>query len=188
MSKVMENGPKVNEHAVLNLQLLDSKDFFSFFFTEHKQFVARFIARRSYFDQDDILNEVFLIAWRKWNKLPTVVDEQRLWLYGIARRVIANKQRWKARLDKFNLLSEPLNVINRDPSAQSNMSLAVHEALGAISPEHREVLMLTEWDQLSTRDVAKMLQVPETTITKRLHAARHTFAAAYTKLEPSRAN
>ena len=159
-------------------------DQFESFYALHSPNLGRFIARRAHSERDDIMSEVFLIAWRKWKKLPTDPDEQKLWLYATARRVMANKSRLRSRLTKHLKSTERLKALNGalPHDNQPNFSLAVHEALLTISQEHREVLMLTEWDGLSTANVANILDLPETTVTKRLHAARFTFAAAYQRL------
>lgn len=161
-----------------------SKKTFDFFYTEHCVHISRFITRRIQFDADDILNETFLIAWRKWDEVPKEVDNQRLWLYGTARRLIANKLRWKFRKDKFDYSIERLHDHAIVFTEQIGVNLAVREALSFISPDHREILMFVEWDGITTREVALILEIPETTVTKRLNAARHTFANAYKKIEP----
>ena len=162
-----------------------SKDTFDNFYAEHYLHVGRFIQRRINFDADDILNEVFLVAWRKFNSIPKEVDKQRLWLCGTARRVIANKLRWKLRLDKFNRSVERLQDYSFGLIELSGVNLLVREALSLISPDHREILIFIEWDGFTTRDTALILEIPETTVTKRLHAARQSFAIAYKKLEPA---
>ena len=162
-----------------------SKETFDFFYVEHCVHVGRFIARRIQFDADDILNETFLIAWRKWKSIPKEVANQRLWLYGTARRVIANKLRWKSRLNKFNYSMERIQYHALGSIELDGMNLAVHEALSSISSDHREILMFVEWDGISIREAALILEIPETTVTKRLHAARHTFAIAFKKMEPT---
>jgi len=43
-------------------------------------------------DAADVLAETFLAAWRRLDEVPRG-DEARLWLYGTARRVLANHRR-----------------------------------------------------------------------------------------------
>src|ERR1700753_2519155 len=47
-------------------------------------------------DAADILAETFLVAWRRLDDLPDGEDA-RLWLYGVARRVLANYYRGERR-------------------------------------------------------------------------------------------
>lgn len=46
-------------------------------------------------DAADLLGEVYLIAWRRREDVPAG-DQARLWLYGVARRVLANHHRTQA--------------------------------------------------------------------------------------------
>ncbi|MBG0823278.1 hypothetical protein HS048_21335 [Planomonospora sp. ID91781] len=47
-------------------------------------------------DAADVVAETFEIAWRRIEDLP-VGDEARLWLYGVARNVVANHRRGRLR-------------------------------------------------------------------------------------------
>src|SRR4051794_20485390 len=47
-------------------------------------------------DALDVVSETFLVAWRRLARVPGG-DEARLWLYGTARRVLANHERAERR-------------------------------------------------------------------------------------------
>jgi DNA-directed RNA polymerase specialized sigma24 family protein len=47
-------------------------------------------------DAADVIGEVFLTAWRRLDDMPGD-DQARLWLYGVARRVLANHHRGERR-------------------------------------------------------------------------------------------
>ena len=48
---------------------------------------------------------------------------------------------------------------------------ALRQALGKLSPEHREVVLLHEVEGLTYEDAAKVLDVPVGTVKSRLHHA-----------------
>src|SRR5205085_3126167 len=50
------------------------------------------LRRTQHADALDVVSETFTVAWRRLAQLPEG-DEARLWLYGTARRVLANHQR-----------------------------------------------------------------------------------------------
>lgn len=50
-------------------------------------------------DAADVVAETFTIAWRRVEELPDG-DEARLWLYGVARRVLANHRRGELRREQ----------------------------------------------------------------------------------------
>jgi RNA polymerase sigma-70 factor, ECF subfamily len=49
---------------------------------------------------------------------------------------------------------------------------AVRSALAAISPEHREILVLKEMEELSYAEIAGIMQIPPGTVASRLYNAR----------------
>lgn len=148
---------------------------FSSLYTAHRGSIHRYVARRYSGDIDDVVDEVFLIAWTKRSQAPEA--EAQAWLYAVARRVIANKVRWQARLDRFSLLAGPL-ASSHAPGA-GERDTAVHEALSALREADRELLLLMEWEGLSAEGAAAALGLPVTTVTKRLRSARESFRRAF---------
>ena len=66
-------------------------------FTRHHDPVLRYVVRRLDVREDaaDLVAETFLIAWRRLDDVP---ENQALpWLYGVARRVLANHRRGELR-------------------------------------------------------------------------------------------
>lgn len=123
------------------------------------------------------MNDIYVIAWKRKASIPAMPDEQILWLYAIGRRVIANKIRWKRRLDIFNGLNRPLlHTSGRSPGDSSSL---IMDILVGLPANLREPLLLVEWDGLSVRDAAKLLEISESAITKRLHSARDLLARKY---------
>ena len=143
--------------------------------------ISQYVFRRISFDVEDVVDDIYTIAWRKREDIPNDHEEALLWLYAIGRKVIANKVRWKARLDRFNKLNNPLVAAEaRNGSPRDNW---VQEALISMPVIQREALMLVEWDGLCIADAAEVLGVPGTTLTKRLHSAREVFAKNYSVIE-----
>lgn len=143
--------------------------------------ISAYVSRRISWDVEDIVDDIYTTAWRRRSNMPADEKEVLLWLFAIGRRVIANKIRWRRRLDRFNTLNNPL--VASAASNQYDRETWVHEALAAMPNNQREALMLVEWDGLSITEAATVLSVPETTLTKRLHSAREVFARAYSLIE-----
>jgi len=143
--------------------------------------ISQYVFRRISFDVEDVVDDIYTIAWRKREDIPNDHEEALLWLYAIGRKVIANKVRWKSRLDRFNKLNNPLVAAEaRNGSPRDNW---VQEALISMPVIQREALMLVEWDGLCIAEAAEVLGVPGTTVTKRLHSAREVFAKNYSVIE-----
>ena len=67
-------------------------------YAEHGRAVLAYAVRRASnaHDAADVVAEVFLVAWRRLDDVPAS-DGARLWLYAVARRVLANQQRAESR-------------------------------------------------------------------------------------------
>jgi RNA polymerase sigma-70 factor (ECF subfamily) len=124
-------------------------------------------------DAADILADVFLVAWRRMDEIPDDSDCL-YWLYGVARRSIANHRRGARRREAATdrLRSQFVAMIALVDAPQETAHPALLTALARLSDEDREVLTLTSWDELSTAEVARVLDVKPGTARVRLHRAR----------------
>jgi len=68
-------------------------------------------------------------------------------------------------------LPEDADIADRDTLAGSVARDAIGRALGRLTPEHRAVVVLRFWADLSTDAIAERLGVPAGTVRSRLHYA-----------------
>src|SRR5437764_8674339 len=63
-------------------------------YVETRAAVLAYLVRRTETAEEaaDLLGEVYLVAWRRMEQLPRDA-EARLWLFGVARRLLANHRR-----------------------------------------------------------------------------------------------
>ncbi|MGH8915873.1 MAG: RNA polymerase sigma factor, partial [Acidimicrobiia bacterium] len=72
---------------------LPHEERFRLLFDGHLNDLRAYCRRRLAPDEvDDAVAEVFVVAWRKLEKVPPG-NEARLWLYGVARNVVRNQTR-----------------------------------------------------------------------------------------------
>lgn len=148
---------------------------FSELYTHAYPLVYRYVARRIRHDVDDIAIEVFATAWRRKDKLPESRDDQLLWLYGVARRKVANAIRLSKRKSQFVAGMRNSGQDATGTDAKAVASMLVHSSLSRMKPKEREVLLLVEWDGLSVGEAARILGVSEGVTSKRLAAAKESF-------------
>jgi RNA polymerase sigma-70 factor (ECF subfamily) len=125
-------------------------------------------------DATDLVAETFLVAWRRWAEVPAG-DEALLWLYGVARLVLANHQRGERRRHQLGWrLQRELrdHLTTPDPTSELVEVQAVEAALAALPPADREVLELTVWEQLAPREIAVALGLSPDVVRARLSRAR----------------
>lgn len=129
-------------------------------------------------DAADIVAETMLVAWRRIDEVPAD-DTARLYLYGVARRVLANHRRGEIRRDRLaEKLRLQLTEATPDLTSLSDTTEAVRNGLARLSDSDRELIMLTGWDGLDPREAAVVLGVPARTVRTRLHRARARLRAA----------
>ena len=135
-----------------------------------RQVLAYALRRTDAATADDVVSEVFLIVERRLADVPA---DARPWLYGVARRVLANQRRSDGRRAA---LQTALSVLARDrapvPPPQFATDTPVLQALAALRADDREVLMLTAWEGLDARDASAALGCSTTAFHTRLHRAR----------------
>ncbi|SBT37399.1 RNA polymerase sigma factor [Micromonospora auratinigra] len=124
-------------------------------------------------DAADVVAETFLVAWRRRRDLPGD-GEARLWLYGVARRVLANHHRGGARRQRLgDRLRQRIGAaFAGDPGSEVPARLDVRAALGRLGELDREVLLLSVWEGLAPREAATVLGVSPAVVRSRLSRAR----------------
>jgi RNA polymerase sigma-70 factor (ECF subfamily) len=122
-------------------------------------------------DAADLLADVYLVAWRRRSGLPSG-DERRLWLYGVARRLLAEHHRLSWRRAE----AEDATPTPEPAPADDARGAAVRRALGSLSDLDRELVTLTTWEGLTPADAAKVVGITAGTARVRLHRARARLA------------
>lgn len=142
-------------------------------FGRHYGSVFGYAARRlGWDDAADAAADVFTVAWRRIRSVPAE-PETLPWLYGVARRVVANHARSRNRRERLaaRAVAEPVRRV--EP-----VTADVDAALAALREGDREVLMLVAWEGLGPRALAKALGCSQNAAVVRLHRARARLAAA----------
>ncbi|MGB8652387.1 MAG: RNA polymerase sigma factor [Mycobacteriales bacterium] len=146
-------------------------------FEAHYDDLLRFALRRvrEPADAADVVAETWAVAWRRRDSMPSG-DERRLWLFGVARRVLANQARGRLRRSLLaDRLREELATRAQLPVEHSPH---VEQALAVLSRADRDLLVMLAWDGLQPEDVAKVLGCSPGTARVRIHRARRRFRAA----------
>ncbi len=131
----------------------------------------------------DVVSETFLVAWRRLDEVPA---DALPWLYGVARRVLANRRRTadrSAALEERLAGAEP-RVARGDPGERAGDAEILRIALGRLSERSREALMLVAWHGLSGVRAARAAGCSRAAFAVRLHRARARLAAELAALEP----
>lgn len=138
--------------------------------SEHYATVYRFCARRLGADlAEDAAQETFVIAWKSMDRFRNE-SSLKTWLLGISNNVCkatARKRKMEATLDKVWL--ESLTTESHEAEVVNLQTLK--KGLAALSEDHRNAVVLHEFDGLTYEEIATVLQVPVGTVKSRLYYA-----------------
>jgi RNA polymerase sigma factor (sigma-70 family) len=150
-------------------------DRFSRLFADTERDVLAYVLRRVDREEDaaDVVAETYLVAWRRLDKVPGG-DGARLWLFGVARRQLANQRRGQLRRSRLadRLRAELPAAAAPAHGPVDHRVAAVRAALARLDEEDREILRLSSWEELTPSQIAAVMGVPGVTVRSRLHRAR----------------
>ena len=125
-------------------------------------------------DAQDVVADTFTIAWRRLSEVPEG-DAALPWLYGVARRVLANQHRGNQRRADLSARVRGHASVGGDVEGQvvaADERRTVLAALSRLRPRDQEILRLAVWEELSHRDIAGIVGCSESSVAVRLHRAR----------------
>ncbi|MGN1128133.1 MAG: RNA polymerase sigma factor [Candidatus Flemingiibacterium sp.] len=156
--------------------------------SEHRSAVEKFVQyRMKPSDADDILQEVYLAAFRAFGRLS---DRAKFkpWILGIARRKCADwlRLQYGRREISLDTLEGRLYSHGCMRSVGTNIvgtnivgTNIVLDTLDSLGEDERNILSLCYFGELTQKEIAERLGIPLGTVKSRLHYAREKFRDAY---------
>ncbi len=134
-------------------------------------------------DAEDALQEAVIKAYINFNRyLPS--SSFKAWLFAILRNSCMDLLRKRKPIRTMDVNDLSLSLAAKDNHANLERKNQIEWALGKIPPEHREILELKYFAELSYKEIAETLQIPEGTVMSRLHSARQKMAEILGKETP----
>jgi RNA polymerase sigma-70 factor (ECF subfamily) len=157
----------------------EGRDRFELLYRELYAPVSGYVVRRVRNPEDaaEVIAETFATLWRRLDRCPAG-EEARPWLFGVARRVLANQRRSERRRGALaERLTAESNAAVAWPSA-AGLDDRIARAFAGLSEPDREVLSLVAWEGLTSMELALVLGLSRAVVRLRLHRARRRFMAA----------
>ncbi len=126
-------------------------------------------------DAADLLGECLMVVWRRRRSVPRSETEARMWMYGVARKVLGTHRRGSLRR---TALTERLkaDLLVASGSYPSGGVDDVHSHLRALIADldeiDREIISLTYWEGFSLAEAASILSMRASTVRSRHARAR----------------
>lgn len=177
---IADHRSAVGVHDVGEVSRL-ADDPFSRLFDAYYPAVRAYARRRAPVDvADEVALSTFEVAWRRRAEIPA---DPLPWLYGVARRALANHRRGDRRRSRLAERvigargSASPDPVWADPEAAAVEALGARAALARLRPDDRELLMLVAWEGLDADAAAAVLGISPSTFAVRLHRARRRLEA-----------
>ena len=126
-------------------------------------------------DAQDATHDAFVQAWRKWDSLR---DPERFeqWFD----RILINTCRNRLRSSRWHAtdISPAMTLVTGDQVSGAEDRQLIAAAIASLSPDHRIVVALRFYRDLTVPDIAARLGVPVGTVQSRLHYALKRLHAA----------
>lgn len=153
--------------------------------THHPAVMAYCLRRVPAPDAHDVASEVFTIAWRKVDSLPSE-EKVGSWLYGIAYRVLSHHWRSRNRRRRLAERMEHLGETTADDPATVVVRRAedrrVIDAAGRLGWADQEILRLAGWERLPHAEIAAVLGISVAAVDQRFHRAKKRLAREYERV------
>ncbi len=135
-------------------------------------------------DAADALADLMVTAWRREKSMPADPLEARLWLFGIARNVLANAQRGQLRRTRLGArLRSTLGAAG--VAAASDRGIEVRDAIARLEPEVAELVRLIHWEGFLIAEAASLLGIPASTARGRYQRAKEQLREALSPSQPA---
>lgn len=141
--------------------------------------VERFVKFRipNISDAEDILQEVFLTAFKNFGQLKTEASFK-AWIIGIARHKCNDYFREQSKdleipieeLNEFQLLQTRFGYVENN---------TVSDVLALLGDKDKQILYLSYWKELPQTEIAARLGIPIGTVKSRLYTAKQNFKRIY---------
>jgi RNA polymerase sigma-70 factor, ECF subfamily len=123
-------------------------------------------------DAAEVIAETFATLWRRFDSCPAGA-ELRPWLFGVARRVMANQRRGERRRTALGeRLAASVDHASLEAIRPEEAGSELARAFATLSESDRELLSLVAWEGLTRDELAVALDTNRAVVRLRLHRAR----------------
>ena len=157
------------------------------FYHRFSSLVYRFALRtlKTPMDASEIVNEVMMDVWRKADSFADK-SSVKTWLLSITHHKAVDLVRKNVRHDHEDddalaEIADPVCPISDLQDAASNEKY-ISQCLAELSENHRQVVQLTFYDELSYPEIAEALSIPSGTVKTRMMHAKKQLMACLSRL------
>lgn len=171
-----ETGETIPDGKLLDSISTGDKEAFAQFYQRHNRplfaFLVKLVRERTM--AEEVLNETMLEIWRQAGRFEGK-SSVTTWLFSIAHHKAVSRLRKKREVALDDDVAA--NIVDDSPAPDSlaadrNMSRMLQSLMERLSDDHREILHLAYFQELSVQEIAEILDLPENTVKTRMYYAR----------------
>jgi RNA polymerase sigma-70 factor, ECF subfamily len=145
-------------------------------YARHQLKIYRFVLRlvRDEMAAEDTISEVFLDVWRQAGRFEGR-SSVTTWLLAMARNKAWSALRKRREIGVEEGVAEAMEDESDDPelvAQKADKGAAMRRCIDRLTPDHREVIDLVYYHEISLEEAAVILDIPENTVKTRLFHAR----------------
>ena len=154
---------------------------FQVLFARHNTALYRFLIRmlRNSAVAEEHVNETFIEIWRVAGKFEGR-SQVSSWMFGIARNKALSTMRKHGDLqwdDEFAAQIEDAADTPEQSALKTSKAEAIAACLNKLSAQHREIIDLVYYHEMSIREVSEVVGIPQNTVKTRMFHARNQLSA-----------
>lgn len=166
---------------------ISNREYVNELYKEHGEYIRSFVMSEiaQVGEVDDIVQEVFIIAWRSIDILRNEVEKKRSWLLGVAKRVILNHRRGglrqsalQDRLAEEYVIEEILRNSIIGKEYERFEETALYAGLKQLKDKDRKIILMRYFEDIPLLQIAKIEGIKLKTAEKRLERATDKLAEA----------
>lgn len=162
---------------------LKARDYFGVLIERYEAKLRRYIVRlgvRNSDDQDDVLQEIFIKAYKNLNSFDTSLSFSS-WIYRISHNEAMTWFRRRSVRPEGNMVVDSEEVLDLVASKESGAELLfdktinaaeLTEALTKLDPKYREVLILRYFEHKEYDEISDILQIPMGSVGTLIHRGK----------------
>jgi RNA polymerase sigma factor (sigma-70 family) len=136
---------------------------------------------------EDLVQNVFY-RMLKYRHTFTGEGEFRTWMYHLARNVLADHVKKNRHARHHTDVADVAEHLGGGSLADAGLERAqevavLHQALAQLSPDHREVLVLSRFQEMKYGEIAQVLGTTEGAVKVRVHRAMNELKSTYLRIE-----
>jgi len=136
---------------------------------------------------EDLVQNVFY-RMLKYRHTFTGEGEFRAWMYHLARNVLADHAKKNRHAAHYTDAADLAEHLGGGSAADAGLEQAqdvalLHQALAQLSPENREVLVLSRFQEMKYAEIARVLNTTEGAVKVRVHRAMNELRTSYLRID-----